>query len=241
MKLIELLEKQKLIIQLSWGEQMIEFDSSVISKDNSAVYVSPYLYNGSELELNVTQGKGVICNVFTNDPSTNKRISWKNVELSTVIKTDKTLYCIKTNGYNHISKDEDRRMHDRIIIHQKAVLVDGQFGDTVDIIVHDISDIGISFFAPKTFTPKDYQLTVKFTDIVGGRAFNIKVECSIARRTQKAGNQFYGCRIIKDNKDYQLYSFMKRLEDKNKNKISNSLDNEQPAGNKSETEQPSLS
>jgi len=81
MKLTDLLEKQRLTVQLLWGEQKIEFFSNVIEKEESEVYISPYLHNGSELELNVTPDKGVICNVFTNDPSTRHRISWKNIEL----------------------------------------------------------------------------------------------------------------------------------------------------------------
>lgn len=216
MKLIDLLENQRLTIQLLWGEQKIEFFSNVLGKDDSSVYVSPYLHGGSELELNVTADKGVICNLFTINPSTKQRISWKNVELTTVIRNDKTVYCIRTNTHNHIAKHDDRRKHDRVVISAKARVFEGQTGNGVDIIVHDISDIGISFYAPNSFLPNENQLTITFSDTVGEKQFDVKVECSIARTTNKAGNRFVGCKIVKENKDYLLYGFMKRLEDKNK-------------------------
>lgn len=216
MKLTELLENQRLTIQLLWGEQKIEFFSNVIEKEDSAVYVSPYFHNNSELELNVTTDNGVICNLFTNNPTTKHRISWKNVELTTVNRDGRIMYCIKTNTYNHIAKHDDRRTHERVIISSKAQVFDGKSTNGVDIIVHDISDIGISFYAPNSFMPQEHQLTIAFSDTAGEKVFGIKVECSIARVTNKAGNRFVGCKIIKANKDYLLYGFMKRLGDKNK-------------------------
>lgn len=214
MRLTELVKNQRITIQLLWGEQKIEFFSTVVEKDDSAVYVTPYLNKGAELELNLAQGKGIICNLYTINPVTKQRISWKNVELTTITRNEGILYCLKTNGYNHIAKNEDRRKHDRIIVQINALLFDGQSEEGMNVIVHDISDVGISFYAPKSFAPSGNVLTVKFSDMIGARKFDIKVECMVARMGNKAGNQFVGCRIISDNKDYQLYGFMKSIKDK---------------------------
>ena len=214
MKFDELLENQRLTIQLLWGEQKIEFFSTVIEKNDSEVYVSPYLHNGSELELNILPGKGVICNIFTDDPTTKQRVSWKNVELTTVQRNTMTLYYVKTSGYNHMAMHDDRRMHERMLVQDKAQIFESGSAESVEGIVHDVSDIGISFYAPKTFAPKARQLTVIFQDVVDGSIFDIKVECTITRMTNKAGNLFVGCRIVKESKEYQLYCFMKRLKDK---------------------------
>lgn len=216
MKLVELPENQRLTIHLAWGEQKIEFFSNVIEKDDSAVYVSPYFHNGSELELNVVQGKGVICNLFTNDPLTKHRISWNNIELTTVIRNDKVVYCLRTNGYNHVAKHADRRKHDRFIVQTKAKVVDKQLNEGANVIVHDISDIGISFYAPKTFVSKTHRLNIFFSETINDKTFNVNVECIIARIISNAENRFVGCRITKENRDYQLYCFMKRLSNKNK-------------------------
>lgn len=216
MKLLELLENQKLTIQMSWGEQKIEFFSNVIEKDDSAVYVGPYIHNGSDLELNVIQGKGVICNIFTNDPLTKHRISWNNIELTTVNRKNKMMYCLKTNGYNHAAKHAERRKHDRLIVQTKAKVIDKHSNEGVFVIIHDISDIGISFYAPKNFVAKTHKLDVIFSETINDKTFNVNVECTIARVINNAENRFYGCRIIKENKDYQLYCFLKRLNYKNK-------------------------
>lgn len=218
MRLLELNENHKLTVQLLLDEQKIEFFSYVIEKNDFAVYVTPYIHNGNELEINVTPENGVICNLFTDNPYTNKRISWKNVELTTVVRNGKTMYCLKTNGYNHMAIHDDRRKHERIVIHTKAQVFDGKSEEGIGIIVHDISDIGISFYAPKNFSPNDYQLTVAFTDNIGDKSYDVKVECAIARTLNKAGNLFVGCKITKENKNYQFYCFMKHLESKNKDK-----------------------
>lgn len=216
MKLSELVSNQRLTIQLLWGEQKIEFFSNVIEKDDSSVYVSPYFHNGSELEINVTADKNVLCNIFTNNPLNKQRISWKGVELTTVKRNDKILYCLKTNGYNNVAKHDDRRKHDRVVISTNAQVFDGNAEEGTDIVVYDISDIGISFFAPNSFSPVANQISIVFTDTIGERKFNIRVECSIARMTNRVGNRFIGCKLMKENKDYQLYGFMKRLGDKGK-------------------------
>ncbi len=226
MKLLELLENQRLTIQLLWGEQKIEFFSNVIEKDDSSVYVSPYLHNGAELELNVVQGKDVICNVFTNDPMTKHRIAWKNIELTTVFRNDNMVYRLKTGGYNHAAKHDDRRKHDRLIVQTKAKVFDKDSNEGVFIIVHDISDVGISFYAPKTFTNKTHKFNIIFSDTINDKTFDINVECSVARVINNEGNRFFGCKIVKENKNCQLYCFMKRLGYKNINVITAS-ENEQ--------------
>lgn len=218
MKLVDLFVKQKVSIELIWGEQKIEFVSSVLENDGTAVYVQPYFHNGSELDLNVTQGKGVICNLFTNDPATRKRISWKNIELTTVNRNDVIMYCLKTYGFNYVAKADDRRQHDRIVVQVQAKAFDVQSKDGVNILVHDISDVGISFYAPLSYEPVSQQVVVTFTDYVDGKEFQMRVDCSIARMVNRAGNMFVGCKIVGENKDYQLYGFMKRLRDKNRNK-----------------------
>lgn len=226
MKLLELIENQRLTIQLLWGEQKIEFSSNVIEKDDSSVYVSPYLHNGAELELNVVQGKGVICNLFTNDPLTKHRISWNNIELTTVVRNDNMVYRLKTNGYNHTAKHADRRKHDRLIVHTKAKVFDKDSNEGVFIIVHDISDVGISFYAPKTFIAKTHKFTIIFSDTIKDKTFDVNVECTIARVINNAENRFYGCKIVKENKNCQLYCFMKRLGAKNKSAITESEKND---------------
>ena len=72
------------------------------------------------------------------------------------------------------------------------------------------------------------------SDSINEKKFNINVECIIARTTNQAGNRFCGCRILKENRDYQLYGFMKRLSAKNKSRIVNLEDGDVSESNQNE-------
>lgn len=218
MKITELGIGQKISIQLLWGESKIEFISDIVEKNDSGIFITPYLHNGSILELNVNPGKGVICNVFATDTLSNKRISWKNVFLLTEEKGDKKEYFIKTSGFNNLAKQDDRRKHDRIVIHKKGQVYESTTDKVTDIIIHDISDIGISFYAPPSFVPAVSQIKIHFYDAIDDKTFDVNVDCVITRYHEKAGNVFYGCKISGENKEYLLYGFLLRLMEKHKNK-----------------------
>lgn len=219
MKLTDLMLNQSVIVQLLWGEQKIEFASTVIEIDGKDIYLTPYLHGGSELELNIIPGKGVVCNIFTDNPDNGTRISWKNIVLSTVKKKSGVQYCIKTNVFNLMAEHDDRRQHDRTVIRVNGKVFDGQSENGVDVLVHDISDIGVSFYAPPSFSPNSHQVVVVFSDSLGDKLFNVRLECAMVRTVNKVGNLFIGCRIVKPNKDFQIYGFMRRLIDKNKRKF----------------------
>ena len=225
MKLIDLLIDQGLIVQLNLGEQKIEFFSNVIGKTETSVYLSPYHRNGNALELNVSPSKGVVCNLFTDDPTTKQRISWKNVELSTITKNEEMMYCVKTSSFNIDSKQDDRRLHERVTIQTKGQIFSGKSTtDGTNVLVHDISDVGISCYAPTSYSPQTSQVLISFTDSIDDNIFNLKVEGSVARVEKKAGNTFVACKVSSGNKEYQMYCFLKRLKERNKLK-----ENEKPA------------
>lgn len=220
MRLVELVLKQEVIVQLTWGDQKIEFSSEVIDKVEDTVLVTPCLHNGSALELNVNGDKGVFCNVFANKPISNQRVSWKNVELSTIDRNNSICYCLKTRGFNNVANPDDRRIHERVIVD-----VDGQvFNEQANeggtrITVHDVSDIGLSFYVANGFAPKSNKVVVAFTDSVGARIFDILVECSVSRTNSDNGRVIVGCRVDGENRNYKIYSLIRRLATKNNNKV----------------------
>lgn len=216
MKLTELLINQKLIIQLVWGEKLIEFNSEVLTKDTDSVYMSPYMHNDKPLELNIVHDRGVVCNIFTDDPNTKERISWRNLEMTTVTVDNRVMYCFRSNVFNHVSQRDDRRHDNRIVIQLKGKVYDGDANKPTDILVHDISDVGVSFYAPNSFEPRTQQLKVTFSDTIEEQQFNVVVDCAIVRSNQKAGNVFYGCKLVGENKDFLLFAFVMKLMDKNK-------------------------
>lgn len=209
MKLLELLKNQEINVQLMWEKEKIEFSAMVVDTDEKAVYITPYIHNGSELKLNVTNDTGVVCNLYANDTVTNERVSWKGIELTTVNKNDSIVYCIKAHGFNNVSNNEDRREHERVIVQVDASVLNDE--GTEQVIIHDISDNGLGIYATDHFVPTSRHLTIYFTDNIDERLFNFKLECDIARIVNQNGNLIIGCRLLGENRDYQIYEFMKRL------------------------------
>lgn len=220
MKLLDLLLNQNVIVQLTWGEQKIEFPADVIEKDNESVYVTSYVHNGTELQLNITEGSGVICNVFADNSQTGQRISWRNVELTTVDKNGRILYCIKTRGFNNFANPDDRRYNERTMILVDGIVTDVYNGVIENITVRDISGVGVAFYAPETYSLKSQQVVVTFTDTIDEKIFDVKVECMISRTNIENGRTIVGCRLVGENRDYQLYRFIKHLKSKNGAKTS---------------------
>lgn len=210
MRMSELKVNQQLTIAISWGERSFEFRTFVLMNAASRVYVNPYIHNGSELPIDTDKTKGIICTVYAIDPTSNQRISWNNVDITTVRINDQTMYHISTANYNLMSKSNDRRRHDRITIQtQGKVTFDGE--NFTQVLVHDISDNGISFYAPMTFSTDSNQLTLSFIGKVDEKIFDISVELLVERITTRMGNILYGCRIAKENREYLLFGLMLRV------------------------------
>ena len=46
-----------------------------------------------------------------------------------------------------------------------------------------------------------------FKDIINGEDFNVRVNCTIARVSDRSGNQLVGCKTVGENKNYLVYAF----------------------------------
>ena len=62
----------------------------------------------------------MVCNLFADDPVSGQRISWRNLELTTIKRNNKMVYCLKTYAFNTDPKLDDRRTHERVIIQKKG-------------------------------------------------------------------------------------------------------------------------
>ena len=214
MKLTDLLLNQSLVVQIVWGEQKIEFPSNVVEIQDEMAYITPYLHNGSALQLSITEGAGVVCNVFTDSTVTGQRISWRNVELTTLDRNGRTLYCIRTRGFNNIANPDDRRGNERVVVQVDGTVIDKQNDEELNVMVYDISGVGISFHAPKTYVPKSQQLVIMFTDVIDKRTFSLRVEGTVSRVNAEEGHTTVGCRLVGENRDYQIYRLIKHLRGK---------------------------
>lgn len=211
MRLKELIVNQRIVVQFVWDEKKIEFFADVLESRDEGVLTTPYIHNNEPVELHIEPQDDVICTVFADDTSDGKRVSWKNVSIDTMDSDYGKVYYISTSNYNRLAQGDDNRQDDRTLIHKNAQIFESETGKYVDIIVHDISDSGISFYAPASFKPVSGILTVLYSDSIDEKNFQMKLDCRIARTEKRAGSIFYGCKIIGNNKDYLTYSFLKRL------------------------------
>lgn len=216
MKISDLVIGQRVVIQILWGEQKIEFFSDVLDVASAGAFVSPYMHNDSPLELNIDNESKVCCTIYANTRDNNQRRSWKNVELQTIERDGEKVYFIKTSGYNHVSKHDDRRQHERINIHKSGKVYDPDTNKYTEIRINDISDIGISFYVAPSFQPESQQLVITFNDSINDKNFDMKVNCTTVRNQKDKGMVLWGCRITGENKDFLLYGFLTRLAKKNK-------------------------
>lgn len=219
MELKEISKEQQLIAQMVWGDKKIEFYTKVIGyeEEGEGVYIEPYRHNHHPLDLNITIGCGVFFHLFTDDPSTRNRISWRSVEVHTVDYLGKKVHLITTSSFNKLSQTDERRTHERIQIHQMGKVTDVD-GNELSVRVHDVSDNGVSFYAPVSFAPRSPHLVVQFADSVRGEAFELKVNAKIVHSTTKTGAALYGCEIADANREYLLYGCLKRVMHNKNNK-----------------------
>lgn len=222
MKLLDLTVSQKVVVQIILGEKKLEFASKVLDKSLVGIYISPYVHQDKVLEFNINHQSGIACNLFVDDPETHKRISWKNVDISTKNSNGNKAYYITTTGYNSFSRNDEKRVDVRIVIQKPGKLYNPELDETTNILIHDISDTGISFYASQSTVMPLNHIIIQFSDTVDGKEFSVKLECSIVRSLKKTGMVFYGCRIAgENNKEYLIYEFMKRLKEKNVSLVEN--------------------
>lgn len=190
---------------------MIEFRTEIFDRDEDGIYATPYIHHGQPLVMDIEPKSGVICNVFGDDPATNRRISWRNIELHTVQKDEKTAYYLKTSTYNEMANHDDRRDEERVVITKRGKVWCEKEKDAVEIRVHDVSNKGISFYAPTSFSPESNIVVVSFKDNINDYDFAFRLNCKTVRTKNQAGNVFYGCQVMDDNKDYLLYGCLRRM------------------------------
>lgn len=207
----DLQHAQNVILQLVWGDQMTEFPTKIFDRNDNGVYATPYVHNGQPLVMDITPHSGVTCNVFGDNPENSNRISFRNIELHTVQKNQETAYYLKTSSYNELANVEDRRNEERVIITKPGKVWDEDKKDFTEIRIHDVSNKGISFYAPTSFSPKSNILEISFIDHVHDHEFAFQLNCKTVRIKNQAGNVLYGCRLVDDNKDYLLYGCLRRM------------------------------
>lgn len=216
MKLQELRDGAGIIVQIAWEKNKLEFRSCVmkvdVEEEEEAIYVTPYIRERRELELTVKPDQDYACHIFADDVNTGQRISWRNVILSTVKINGRTLYRITTLKFNNASRPDERRVHARTLEEKEGQIIDAH-DRKQQVMVHDISDNGVSFYVNKDKPIKSDYLTLIFVDMVkGGELFNLEIKCRVVHTDHsRFGRIYYGCQVLDPSQEYLLYVFLHRM------------------------------
>lgn len=211
MILQELYKAKNVIVQIVWGEKVVEFYTDVFGRDDNGIYITPYLLEGKPLLLKINAHSGIVCNIFGDSPEDGKRMSWRNVDLNAVDADGKICYYVTTSTFNQIGNNDERRREDRVVITKRGNVWDEKTQKYIEVRVHDISDSGISFYAPMSFELESSFFTLEFCDTVNGNAFNFTLSCKVVRNKPVKGMMFYGCRIQEPTREFLLYGCLCRM------------------------------
>lgn len=201
-----------LVVEISFGESRIEFESTVTGIDVHGVYIKPYVYKDVVIDFNTLPYKNLLFNVHHIDES-GARNTWKNVGVSVLKHKGQLEYLVTTKTFSKFAESGERRENNRIKLTGSG-FVENNLGKRFQCTLNDISDSGISFFSnPGEITVADY-LTVFFFDVAKDTEFSLKLKVRIVRVEERERGTLYAGRILSPPRELLAYIVMKRMEQK---------------------------
>ena len=209
--LLQDLEKgEKLVLQANWGGLEYDLDSAVEEIESGGVYVKAYEYGGHVVDFGTGAFKGIVINVYVNNHH-GRRYFWPDVSLKVTKRGNETYYLIQTSTYKETAREDERRSKDRILIEQSCNLsIYGEDGYYTGV-VHDVSQVGISFYCDSEIEIDGRLVVVEFSDSVGDHDFTLQLKVRKVRIDDTAEKKLYGCRIVDAGRDTMIYLYFKKL------------------------------
>ncbi|MCR5800693.1 MAG: PilZ domain-containing protein [Lachnospiraceae bacterium] len=201
---------KNLQIQILWDDQKIEFLTEYIGTRDNEVLLKPYIHNGHPLDLNVDGRGDAICHIFGDDPETGIRKAWRNIALRTIDLDGQKYYSVATVLYYSKPVTSDRRNNVRMRVHTMGELIE-QDRDNVGVMFNDVSNHGVSFYAPASYSSTSNFIHISFEDVVNDESYYVTADAKVAYTKKKPGMTYYGCEIPEPGRDFLLYVFMKKL------------------------------
>lgn len=209
MKLTDIQNNSELRIHIELDSTVLKFTSKHVFNDDDGIVVTPYIRDGKAIPMNIEMKDACVCSVYYNDEEGHRQC-WRNVTLHTVVEGGMVAYCIKTLKFNSISKPDERRKQNRIVLNKDGHLCREGVSNQV-VTIHDISDTGLSFCTPLPIPSlEEEHFYINFTDICEKQQFEFDLKCEVIRHELYDGKIFYGCQIINPDHDFLLYIFLRK-------------------------------
>lgn len=213
MTLQDLVVNEAVSLEIIWNNNEYLVHTTVVGKIENGTMIAPFVFNGSELELNSVKNPRMVFHLYGIDPKTNSRRVWKNVTVETVKSKGHLVYLVRVNSFRTIAADGERRQKKRIPLNSQAtVYPEGGFARMV-VKLNDISDGGISFLLPKnSHANTEGRMSIMFDDNIRGHHFNLSLDCVFVHKRERDNEYLIGCSYTRVDKDLLAYICLKRAE-----------------------------
>ncbi|MEE1361258.1 MAG: PilZ domain-containing protein [Selenomonadaceae bacterium] len=207
---------QEITLEVCFDEHKYEIPSKIVGTNENTAIILPYVYKGIMIDFEIFKQRGAFINMYCIDRTNNTRNVFKNVTVSTISYQERTLYSVNVPVMNTIAYDGERRKDVRIPVDVKGTMESEDNLDKYPVTICDISERGLAFTAPATYSFGNGLYWIHVFDTVCGTYFDLKMGVSIIRSTDEEHKKFYGCRIIKSDRDILMYLYLLNRQHKEK-------------------------
>lgn len=223
MELTDLEEGDSVVLEIRWGEHPYEIGTTVVGTRDGALLVLPFKYKGTVLDLGSVHFRNMFFNLYGMDKKEDTRLVWRNVQIEAKKHKNEILYAVRAASSRKFPAVSDRRQNKRMLLDIRAKVISSEDGKGIPVVLHDVSDSGLSFYAKKGLQFTQKVIRLEFEDTVHGHAFHLAIDSRFVRRLEKDGQDLIGCQILKSDRNFLSYVCLKKMQTAAENKFSKAV------------------
>lgn len=197
-------------LEVEWGEHKFKIPTHAIGANDGGLLIKPMTYNKQVIDLGAANEKDMVFTLYANDPVTDVRQAWRNLELKTILYKGHLYYAAKANKFKMNATTSERRVHHRMKIDVDGTLMLNGYEGGVQVQIIDLSDSGVSYTTDDDIAVEKVPTSLVFTDKVRDEAFQVKLKCIKVRQGEYDGKTLWGCRVLEADKNMLAYICQKR-------------------------------
>lgn len=179
MKLSELTEDTQIQLEFVVGKEKLYLDGKISQVSKSGLVLFPVKIDGKSLSFKNNSHAVNLVAIQTDG----KPLRWKNVMVTNAVISGKQYVLVKSLADG---AEYNRRHNYRLALDIKGTIVGGD-----EVIIHDISNGGVSFYTPKAAKRMGNGSVVKLGFVARNQTYVITA--TIARCVEEEERVLYGC------------------------------------------------
>lgn len=211
----ELKPGETVLLELVKGKASYEVGTVVLGNKLVAgferhVLLKPFEYQGKVLDLSGKSFSGVQFNLYASN-SEGKRVIWKQISLEVKTYKNESYYIITPHKHNLMGVVCERRFNDRYKVNIEGVMECPASHVEKEVIIYDISAVGISFIHPESLNVVDHNIIIHFEEVINDKIYSLDVEAFCLRVQNKDDEYLYGCSVKQASNQMLAYVYIKKL------------------------------